>query len=75
MLSGSPDEILSLAQAATEFGVKHSRLRAAAWQGRLPTIKPGHDHLVKRKDVVQFLASSRRGPKKKEAGTNRQQNL
>ncbi len=53
--------LLTLSQAAAEFGVTHSRLRMAAWQGRLPSIKPGHDYLVRRQDVVAFLATSRRG--------------
>jgi hypothetical protein len=56
-----PDELLTLAQASNEFGVKQTRLRMAAWQKRLPTRKPGHDYLVRRKDVVDFLAKSRRG--------------
>ncbi len=55
------NELLTLAQAAAEFGVTHSRLRMAAWQGRLPTSKPGHDYLVRRGDVSRFLKASRRG--------------
>lgn len=56
-----PNELLTLSQAAQEFAVRHSRLRMAAWQSRLPCIKPGHDYLVRREDVAAFLARSRRG--------------
>lgn len=62
------DALLTLAQAAAEFGVKHSRLRMAAWQGRLPSSKPGHDYLVRRRDVAAFLATARRGRRRGAAG-------
>lgn len=69
MQDTSDQELLTLSQAAAEFGVTHSRLRMAAWEGRLPSIKPGHDYLVRRRDVVAFLASSRRGRPGKRAAS------
>lgn len=65
-------ELLTLSQAAAEFGVTHSRLRMAAWQGRLPSTKPGHDYLVRRSDVAAFLARSRRGRRPKGGASNDQ---
>lgn len=60
-MAADPSAELTLVEASKEFGISYSRLKMAAWEGRIPARKPGHDYLVRRADVEQFLRMTRRG--------------
>ena len=60
---------LRISEAAALYGVKHDRLQRAAKDGRLPARKLGDGDRdpweVDAVDVERFLATSRRGPKRR----------
>ncbi len=45
------DDLMSTKQAAAALGVSVGRIRQLLISGALPSIKPGHDRLVRRGDV------------------------
>jgi excisionase family DNA binding protein len=67
-MSADSDTELTLKEASAEFGVSYSRLKMAAWQGRIAARKPGHDYLVRRADVEAFLRTARRGRPQRRSG-------
>jgi excisionase family DNA binding protein len=62
---------LTISEAAAEYGVKHDRLQRAARDGRLRARKVGEGRrypwLVEPIDVERFLATTKRGPKRRTA--------
>jgi excisionase family DNA binding protein len=63
---GAPlGDLLTLDEAAALYGVRHDRLRRAAWDGRLVARKLGRTGvwLVRPADVEHYLKTSRRGPR------------
>jgi hypothetical protein len=63
------DSRMAIAEAAQRFGVNSDRLKRAAGRGLLPAEKVGRGrtcaYVVKFEDVCAYLATVRRGPKKK----------
>ena len=50
------DELLTTKQAAALLGLSEQRIRQLVTRGELPSIKPGHDRLMRRGDVVALRA-------------------
>ncbi len=59
------EELISIQEAAREFGVKADRLRRAAWEGRLEARQVGNMWMVLPSRVTQFL---REGDKRRTKG-------
>ena len=62
---GPLGDLLTLDEAAARYGVKHDRLRRAAWDGRLEARRLGRARvwLVRPADVERYLETTRRGPR------------
>lgn len=61
-----PDELLTVAQAAAELGISPGRLRSLVADGTVPSIKPGHDRLIRAADLAPHRQRPKRGPKPKQ---------
>lgn len=52
------DDAVPLKVAAEQFGVTYERLRRAAYDGRLTTVRLGHERLVRPSEVARFLGDA-----------------
>lgn len=64
----SKDELLTTSAAAREYGYNAEYLRRLAKSGELPATKLGRDWVIKRSDLLAYIAKvqqkgSKRGPK------------
>lgn len=53
------DEFLTTAQVAELLGVQPAYVRRLIADGRIPSVKPGHDRLVRRSDVERHQQKRR----------------
>lgn len=62
-------EYITVTQAARLSGLSPGHIAKLLRAGHLPGIKPGHDWLVRKSDVEEYLRQDRRpGPKSKGVG-------
>jgi excisionase family DNA binding protein len=61
-MNNDPDDLLSTATAATIACVSQTTIDKWCLDGDLPAIRPGGAYLIKRADLMAFLAKPRKRP-------------